>query len=213
MDRKDLEVQIEGIRHLLSHLHGEVVALEESYTQVLSVLRKFESACEVDDLTKLYRRSAFFNKWEHLLRECQRLGENCGVLMVDIDFFKAVNDNHGHPTGDEVLKRVAKLLKQYESPTCFAGRYGGEEFIVALRGSDAEILGKAEMIRRSAERMHGPVVGPDGQPSANVEWKCTLSVGMASSHKVGYDASRLMKSADEALYEAKRRGRNQVRAA
>jgi diguanylate cyclase (GGDEF)-like protein len=213
MDRERLETSLEGIRHLLSHLHGEVTTLEESYNQVLLVLRKLEGAANVDDLTGLLRRRSFFQKWEALLEECQRLNEVCGVLVIDIDFFKRINDTHGHPTGDEVIKRVSQMLKQYESPNCVVSRYGGEEFAIAMRGTDAEILGVAEFIRRGAERLHGPVVGSDGQPSGNVSWKCTLSVGMASSSKTGYDAAKMLKSADEALYVAKQKGRNQVRAA
>ncbi len=214
MKQQQLEASLEGIRHLLSHLHGEVTALEASYSQVLRVLRRFEDKCDIDDLTGLLRRGSFFEKWEALLRECERLNENCGVLMIDIDHFKKVNDTHGHPTGDEVLKRVGELLKQYVSPNCIVGRLGGEEFVVAVKGSDAEVLGLAEFIRRGAERLHGPVVGSDGKPSSSVEWKCTLSVGMASALKSKqYDASRLLKAADEALYVAKAKGRNQVRAA
>lgn len=213
MDQERLEASLEGIRHLLSHLHGEVTALEDSYSQVLLVLRKFEGVCDVDDLSGLLRRKAFFQRWETLLQECQRMNENCGVLLIDIDHFKRVNDTHGHPTGDEVIKRVSSLLKQYESPNCIVGRYGGEEFTLAVRGSDAEILGMAEFIRRGAERLHGPIIGPDGTPERGVEWKCTLSVGMASARKVGYDAPRLLKVADTALYEAKQKGRNQVRSA
>ncbi|MCC7441321.1 MAG: GGDEF domain-containing protein [Bdellovibrionales bacterium] len=213
MDLKHLEGDMEGIRHLLSHLHGEVTALEATYSQVLHVLRKLEDRAETDDLTGLMRRAPFFEKWDALIESCRKMGQNCGVLMIDIDHFKAINDNHGHPTGDEVLKRVAELLKQYESPDCFSGRYGGEEFAVAIRGTDAEILGRAEMIRRGTERLHGRVLGRDGTPSANVMWKCTLSVGMASSRKEGLDAPRLLRAADAALYDAKRKGRNQVRAA
>jgi diguanylate cyclase (GGDEF)-like protein len=215
MDREHtkLEASLAEIRHLLSHLHGEVTALEASYTQVLSVLHKFEGAANTDDLTGLLRRRAFFNVWETLLSKCRDLDESCGVLMIDIDHFKTVNDTHGHATGDEVLKRVAQLLKNYESPHCFVSRLGGEEFAVALKGTDAEILGVAEFIRRGAEKLHGPTIGSDGEPSTLVEWKCTLSVGMASARKAGYDASRLLKSADEALYVAKKKGRNQVRAA
>jgi diguanylate cyclase (GGDEF)-like protein len=112
-----------------------------------------------------------------------------------------------------VIKRVATLLKQYESPHCIVSRVGGEEFAVAVKGSDAELLGLAEFIRRGAEKLHGPVVGPDGEFTGKVEWKCTLSVGMASAQKAGYDATRLLKSADEALYRAKQKGRNQVSAA
>lgn len=213
MDRERLEASLEGIRHLLSHLHGEVTALEESYSQVLLVLRKLEGACNIDDLTGLMRRRSFFQKWEALLRECQSLNEGCGMLLIDIDHFKRINDTHGHPTGDEVIKRVASLLKQFESSDCFVGRYGGEEFAIAIRGSDAELLGTAELIRRGAEKLHGPVMDENGKPSETVQWKCTLSVGMASAHKEGYDAPRLLEAADKALYEAKNRGRNQVRAA
>jgi len=213
MDRDRLETSLEGIRHLLSHLHGEVTTLEDSYNQVLLVLRKLEGAANIDDLTGLLRRRSFFQKWNALLEECQKLNEVCGVLVIDIDFFKKINDTHGHPTGDEVIKRVSSMLKQYESPNCIVSRYGGEEFAVAIRGTDAEILGVAEFIRRGAERLHGPVVGPDGQATSNVSWKCTLSVGMASSSKTGYDAAKMMKSADDALYVAKQKGRNQVRAA
>lgn len=211
--RTSEQASLEGIRQLLSHLHGEVTALEETYTQVLGVLQKLEGAANHDDLTGLLRRRPFFKLWEALLGECQKLGESCGLLMVDIDFFKKINDTHGHPTGDEVIKRVAQLLKNFESDRVLVSRYGGEEFAVAIRGTDAEILGTAEMIRRGAERLHGPVIEEGGQPSEVVEWKCTLSIGMASSAREGFETARLMKSADEALYAAKQAGRNQVKAA
>lgn len=213
MARENLETSLKEIRHLLSHLHGEVTALEESYSQILLVLRRFEGVADCDDLTGLLRRKAFFKKWQALLEVCQKTNENCGVLMIDIDHFKQVNDTHGHPTGDEVIKQIGQLLKQYESSNCIASRIGGEEFALAVRGTDAEILGIAELIRRGAERLHGPVVGSDGQAHARIEWKCTLSAGVASARSVGYDPSRLLKAADEALYIAKRKGRNQVRAA
>jgi len=203
-----VEASLEEIRHLLSHLHGEITVLEESYNQVLQVLRKFEEIAEIDDLTGLLRRKAFFRRWEAILSACEKMNEDCGVILIDIDHFKKVNDTHGHPTGDEVLKKVAGLLKSFESPNVVVSRLGGEEFAIAVRGSDAEVLGVAEMIRRGAERLHGPVVG-----KPEVSWKCTLSAGMASARKEGFVASDLLKSADEALYRAKNAGRNQVCAA
>ncbi len=209
-NQERLEASLEGIRHLLSHLHGEITTLEDSYSQVLLVLRKLEGVANVDDLSGLLRRKPFFAKWEALLKECEKLNENCGMLLIDIDHFKKINDTHGHPTGDEVIKRISSLLKQYESPACVVGRYGGEEFAIAVRGTDAEILGLAEFIRRGAERLHGPVVDSQGNSSAVVEWKCTLSVGMASARKEGFDASRLLEAADKALYQAKEKGRNRV---
>src|SRR6185437_9722110 len=139
MDREQLkkEASLEEIRHLLSHLHGEVTALEESYSQLLQVLRRIEGAANIDDLTGLLRRRAFFDKWNALLDECQRLNAQNGVLMIDIDHFKRINDTHGHATGDEVIKGVASLLKQFESPNCIVSRMGGEEFAVAIKGSKA----------------------------------------------------------------------------
>jgi diguanylate cyclase (GGDEF)-like protein len=208
-----MDTRLEEIRNLLSHLQSEVTSFEDTYSELLGVLRQFEGTCNIDDLTGLLRRRPFFKMWETLLEECRRLNDDCGVLLIDVDHFKRVNDTHGHQTGDEVLKRISSLLKQFESPNCIVSRYGGEEFAVAIRGKDAEILGTAELIRRGAERLHGPVIGPDGAPSSQVEWKCTLSVGMASAHKQGFDAPRLLKAADGALYEAKSKGRNQVRAA
>lgn len=213
MGREHMAANLEEIKTLLSHLQGEITALGDGYNQVLSVLRKFEDACSIDELTGLLRRNTFFARWQELLRECEKLGENCGMLMVDIDHFKKVNDTHGHPTGDEVIRRISSMLKQYESPRCIVSRYGGEEFAVGIRGSDPEILGIAEFIRRGAERLHGPVLDASGKPLSGVAWKCTLSVGVASTRKVGFDATRLLKSADLALYESKRRGRNRVSAA
>jgi len=211
--QQNLEENLRGIRHLLSHLHGEVSSLEGVYSQLLFALRKYEGAADFDDLTACLRRRAFFQKWQLLLSECQKLGESCGVIMVDIDHFKKINDNHGHSTGDEVIKGVAGLLKQFESPNCFVSRLGGEEFAIAMRGSEAQMLGVAEFIRRGAERMHGPIMDKDGSPSPKIEWKCTVSLGMASSRTHGYTPEKLLKGADEALYEAKRKGRNQVCAA
>ncbi len=217
MGQERLEASLEGIRHLLSHLHGEVTALEGSYSQMLLVLRKIEGVANLDEMTGLMRRRSFFDKWEALLAECERLNETCGVLMIDIDHFKVINDTHGHPTGDEVIKRVAGMLKQFESPNCVVARFGGEEFAVAVKGTEAEILGVAEFIRRGAERLHGPVVGPGGHPDSRVEWKCTVSLGMAAAKSEkgpeSYRSKALIQSADAALYEAKRRGRNQVRTA
>lgn len=213
MRREPLKAELEGIRHLLSHLNGEITALEESYSQLLSALRRFEGAANLDDLTGLKRRKAFFETWEKLIQECQRLGEDCGVILIDIDHFKSINDTHGHPTGDEVIKRLAELLKGFESPRIVAGRYGGEEFAIAIRGHEAEMVALAEFIRRGAERLHGPVVPPNSTEPSNVEWRCTVSLGLATSKKLGFDKKTLVQHADEALYVAKRKGRNQVRAA
>lgn len=200
MSQEHLETRLEQITYLLSHLHGEITALEESYSQVLLVLQKFESVCDRDDLSGLLRRGAFFQKWRTLLDECTKVHEECGVMMLDIDFFKRINDTHGHAAGDEVIRQVSALLKRFESPRCVVGRIGGEEFALAVRGSEGEVRALAEMIRQEVERTHGPV-------------SCTISVGTATSKAAEVKPELLLQAADEALYRSKQNGRNRVTAA
>lgn len=212
MDRKHLQKTLEGIRHLLSHLHGDVSLLESQYAEVLLLLRRLEKTVDVDDLTGLMRRNSFFSKWQAVLDECKSLNEECGMMMIDIDHFKSVNDTHGHPTGDEVIKNVADLLKQFESPDCLSGRYGGEEFIVGVKGSREKVEQIAEEIRAEAEQLSGPVIDTHGKPSNHRSWNCTVSIGTVSMPaKQSVDLPRLLKTADEALYEAKNAGRNRVK--
>lgn len=213
MKKENLETSLVGIRHLLSHLHSEVATLEKTYNEVLLVLRGLEKHLGTDELTGLKRRGAFFQSWYRLVDECRKMGQDYGILMIDIDHFKKVNDQFGHLTGDEVLRRVAGLLKQFESDSIVVGRYGGEEFAIGVRGSDAEVVGVAEMVRRGAEQLYGPVVGQDGRPDTNTSWRCTLSIGMASNQTSGSDTLGMLKAADDALYEAKRGGRNRVKTA
>lgn len=212
MDREYLEGRLEGIRQLLSHLHGEITSLDTAYTQVLSVLRHLEVVALRDDLTGLLRRNSFFGLWQKILDECQALGTECGVLIVDIDHFKKINDTFGHDTGDAVITRVAELLRSFEGPRCAVGRLGGEEFVIALQGSSAETREVAERIRVQAESLRGPVPARAG--GAAQQWAITLSVGVATTvAQRTFDATRLLKAADTALYEAKTGGRNRVRTA
>jgi diguanylate cyclase len=216
-----MQEKLEGIRHLLSHLQGEVLALEQNTSQVLLALQRLEHLAGVDELTGLLRRNAFFHQWKGILKECAELQEVTGVLMVDIDHFKSINDRHGHLTGDEVLSRVGGMLKTFCSGSVVAGRLGGEEFAVAVRGTEAQVVGMAEMIRRGAERLHGPVIAEGGVPNPKVEWRCTLSVGVAiapatpasGTTSPEQEVTVLLEAADRALYEAKQKGRNQVRVA
>jgi diguanylate cyclase (GGDEF)-like protein len=206
MKTEKLKTRLEGIQSLLSHLHGEVTALEASYSEVLILLRRLQGACETDDLTGLLRRRPFFQQWQALLEECRKLNEDCGVIVIDIDHFKRINDTHGHPAGDEVLKRVASMLQQYQTPHCIVSRIGGEEFAIGIQGSEEDVKTVAERIRRDAE-------GLRIRSSSGAPLQCTLSAGVASASHVGYDAPRLLQSADQALYQAKNTGRNRVKSA
>lgn len=211
MDLERFGKSLEEISHLLSHLHGEIASLESHYSKALLVLRQLKKEASIDELTGVLRRGAFFERLQKLVGECRHAREGFGIFLIDLDHFKRINDTHGHLTGDEVLSRVGKLLKKFETPHCISGRFGGEEFIIAKRGTDAELLMTAEMIRRNAEQLYGK--SPVG------EWKCTVSIGVATTRSNGTDVGsesdvpRLLKDADEALFEAKRKGRNQVKVA
>lgn len=198
-----LEKNLKEIRHLLSHLSGEVNLLEDHYAKVLLVLERVEQIANRDDLTGLLRRKPFFENFQKLLVLCHQVEENCGVMILDIDHFKKINDTWGHSTGDDVIRGVAKLLKKYESSWCVVGRLGGEEFILAMRGKREDCLQVAEQIREEAETLHIHM--------KNAPWRCTLSAGVVMSIEEGSQSEILIQKADQALYEAKEGGRNQVR--
>lgn len=168
-------------------------------------MARLEVAVVRDDLTGLLRRNPFLRKWEDLVAECDSRGEACGILMVDIDHFKRINDTFGHPVGDEVLCRVSELLRNLDGPECFSGRLGGEEFAVALRGTSEEVLRFAERIRDQVERLSEIAPGV----------RCTVSIGVARLGRSArpLEPAQLLEAADRALYMAKGRGRNRVEAA
>jgi len=203
-----LSESLVSIRHLLSHLQGEVAALETSWSQVLLVLSKLEEACSVDELSGLLRRNAFFEQWEVLsLGDIHGRGGETGLILIDLDHFKRVNDTYGHVAGDEVIRRVGEVLSRFqEQGRCIAGRLGGEEFALVLKGRPEEILGTAELIRRMISRLEFRT--PDGGQT----WNCTASMGIALRES-GQGSLGVVQSADEALYRAKARGRDQVCAA
>jgi diguanylate cyclase (GGDEF)-like protein len=130
-----------------------------------------------------------------------------GLLIMDLDHFKLVNDRHGHPAGDDALRQVAELIRKRLRRTDVVGRIGGEEFAAILPGDGPrEVAIVAEKLRRAIEELP-PVQGGMGSETTSV----TLSVGAASLGPDVLTAQLLIGCADRALYEAKRNGRNQVR--
>jgi diguanylate cyclase (GGDEF)-like protein len=135
------------------------------------------------------------------------MGYPLGFLMIDLDHFKQVNDRFLHPTGDAVLRRLAKELQTRLRRTDVIGRLGGEEFGVILPGASLEeVAVVAEKVRSAVEELPPLQGGPDSTPL-----HLTASVGGASLPSQTVDADLLEQCADQALYAAKRGGRNQVR--
>jgi diguanylate cyclase (GGDEF)-like protein len=155
-----------------------------------------------DSLTGAANRRHFLARFEEELRRAQRGGAPLALLMMDLDYFKSVNDEHGHQAGDAVLVAFVQRAREVLRLPDLVGRLGGEEFAVLLPGSDAaQAAGVAERIRAAMEQ---PVELPHG--SALV----TTSIGIAQAGADGSCIEQIIKTCDERLYRAKAAGRNCV---
>jgi len=180
------------LKELLYQVKGELASLEQVYETLLVRVEGMAEKAERDELSGLLRRKAFFDRWNRLVDQCMEAGIESGVLLVDVDHFKKINDTRGHAAGDEVIRRVGKLLKEFETTGGVVGRYGGEEFVVAFKGG-------LERGMRLAEQIHAEV-----SQQAQVTVSQGLHIGAP-----GIGAPSL-EQADQALYEAKRSGRNRT---
>jgi len=158
-----------------------------------------------DGLTGLVNKRHFLVELGAMIHRSEQENQPLGLFIFDIDHFKKYNDQNGHLKGDELLKAMAALLKGSVRPGDMVGRYGGEEFLVAMPRADREgALALAERIRQAVESNvfeHG-----EKQPMG----KITVSGGVAAFPNDGAQSGELIHGADLALYEAKRAGRNRV---
>lgn len=155
---------------------------------------------QTDVLTGLLNRRAFEEILRRELLRCQRQSSSMGLLIIDLDYFKQVNDSLGHFAGDDVLRRIAMVLRDGTRPSDVLARYGGEEFVVLLRNT-----GEQES-ETAAERIRTQIANLAGLPGSV---RLTASIGVAISQPGDIATDFLLRS-DEALYHSKRRGRNQV---
>jgi diguanylate cyclase (GGDEF)-like protein len=165
------------------------------------LLERLEGIASTDSLTGLLTRPAFLQRADALLA---RAGASGALLVVDLDHFKQINDGHGHDTGDQALRLVADAMRQQLRPGDLLGRHGGEEFTVFLPGTDA---GEAEAL---AEALR-VAVSHIGLLADGEALHLKVSIGLSVLGPDERDLGGLLKRADEAMYAAKRAGRNQVR--
>jgi diguanylate cyclase (GGDEF)-like protein len=157
-----------------------------------------------DSLTGLYNHTHILQLLEDCSFRARREGKPLSFAMLDIDHFKRVNDSHGHPMGDRVIKSLALFLKQRLRKTDYIGRYGGEEFAIVMPDTDLHNAHRVlDEIRQRFAEIHYPA-----QP---VDLSCTFSAGVMELYE-GADSLMLASLADDALYQAKDAGRNQVHA-
>jgi len=161
----------------------------------------------VDALTGVGNRREFSESLESEARAAMRAAEPLGMLMIDIDHFKAYNDHYGHPKGDQCLRDVAALLKRVvRRPRDRLARYGGEEFVVLLPGTPLQ--GVVEVGREILENMRRLALPHAASTGARI---VTLSLGAAALEPSSQeDGAALLRHADEALYAAKGAGRNRL---
>ncbi|WP_433303747.1 diguanylate cyclase [Actinoplanes sp. CA-030573] len=161
-------------------------------------------AAITDGLTGLRSRRFFEQALHNETNRATRSGHPVGMLLLDIDFFKKVNDTYGHDGGDRVLVEVAHRVARLVRPGDLVARYGGEEFAILLPGADAgQACEIAERVRR------GIAAAPIAVTGSRLH-QVTVSIGVAFLPAAGVDASSLVLTADRALYAAKNAGRNQV---
>ena len=180
-------------------IRSPALAMTESLSARSETLQQ---AALTDGLTGMQNRRYFDDALKEYLDEFRRIDKPVGLMILDLDHFKQVNDTHGHDVGDEVLKAVANCLKDMTRYHDVAARLGGEEFAVVAPNMDGDVLVKfAERIRKAIAGM--PVL------SGNVRLKITASVGLAVWDRKE-TAEDFFKRADKQLYQAKKLGRNRV---
>ena len=208
-----VEAEVLGVINITNRLSGGVFAEEDE--ELLQALanqaavaiartRLYEAAI-TDSLTGLFVRRYIMHKGKEEYRRSRRYNTPLTLIMCDIDHFKSVNDTHGHPVGDAVIRAVAKALSRGLRDVDVVGRYGGEEFLLLLPQTSAQDAGvAAERLREEIERLSVPIEG--GEPL-----RVTASFGVAEVNLEGEDSLEgLLKRADDALYRSKASGRNQV---
>lgn len=163
--------------------------------------RRFRALSEVDGLTGLYNHRQFHHSVEQAMNEAGEDWQVCSLVAADVDLFKQINDRYGHRAGDEVLRRLSALLREHFPAPCIVGRVGGEEFAIFMPGFNR--LQAQQRIRALLDALK-PVSFED----RSIEF--TLSFGIVESRAKAERLERLRTRADQALYRAKRAGRNQV---
>lgn len=188
---------------------AEIRAVEGAIGQLQVVMQESEQArrqlehlATTDSLTGLFNRRHFLPLAETEIARAQRYGRPICVGLADLDFFKRINDSHGHGTGDLVLQSLAEILRRTLRQSDWVCRYGGEEFAFVFPETTPDEA------HRLGERLRASVAEASVEATDGSQIRYTLSLGLADASACSL--SKALKLADEALYEAKRNGRNRV---
>ena len=189
-----------GNKKLMQRIRRNEVRLNLQNTELQKLNQQIMHDAEVDFLTQLYNRRRIDKSFEKLKPQDGK-EQALGIMLIDVDFFKHINDTFGHPVGDKVLKKVAAAIRSVVRDNDIAGRFGGDEFIVLL--PDTNIAVTEAITKDLVNTIHH-------DPDLRV-YGVTLSIGCTSCRTTAeeYSVKAMLKQADEALYKAKENGRNQ----
>jgi diguanylate cyclase (GGDEF)-like protein len=184
----------------------EILARISNITFACERVKELERLLDRDYLTGLYNRRFFMERFFEELAWSVRYKETLSIMMLDIDFFKKINDTYGHSCGDEILKQIANALLSVLRTEDIVARYGGEEFIILLPNTNPEgALTAAEKIRGTVQDRNFLC------ESGDIRLSVTISIGVTTYNgETGLSPDRLIGQADGALYSAKEGGRNRV---
>ena len=203
--RRFSEKDMEALADFAAIVEDEILMRRvDSHNQALiSQVERLRLRAFVDALTGVWNRGAIFDLLNREMDRARRTREELSLVILDIDFFKKVNDTYGHLAGDEVLKELCDRLKASVRAYDAVGRYGGEEFMVVYPAADlAQATAQAERLRRTVEEKPFRLGGRD--------YTLTISLGVTAMEGVEDLPESMLERADAALYQAKRDGRNRV---
>lgn len=177
-------------------------SLYQSGLKLKDAYRRIEELAELDELTGTFNRRSIMRVLEEQIASSQRTNAHCSVALIDLDWFKRINDAFGHPTGDEVLRTFAITVFANIRPTDRFGRYGGEEFLLVFPDTDDKSAARIlERLRVMIAELDWSAFSPD--------MRVTISAGVATL-RADENSDSILARADSALYDAKARGRNRI---
>jgi diguanylate cyclase (GGDEF)-like protein len=203
----DLSMRLETpgrdeLYELAGAVNAMLTAIQKAKFELLQAQESLRFHAEHDSLTGVLNRRAIRDVLRRELARCRRENQTLGVMLVDVDHFKRINDRYGHGAGDSALVNVVQRISSTLRPYDLIGRYGGEEFLVIAPGCDLELT------RKLAERILAAVSDQPvdlGNSTVNLTLSLGATLGTADS-----DPEFLVAAADSAMYQAKGKGRNRV---